>query len=289
MVDAGASPSVPCLLWLPCSSQACKGLTASTSCSFWKTLLFCSMGAGMRGLKGAARGPTVDFRRFGGGTGLGAPHVASPTQAREPGRLRGSVAPAAPATEHSPARAAGQVSQEGGRRCEASTARRANGIHAAILLLACACATSHTLKATEDSKFENLEHQEASGERQEGPWTVTTTDDEYERGASSNDQSPLVDAPDGTGQREQRPVSPQDAGVTSGAPHLIRHTVTVEQHGPINEAWRSSSDGLAGAETHLDLEKVDKAAPSFGCAFGLGLGGAIALVALGLLAYWRLK
>lgn len=147
----------------------------------------------------------------------------------------------------------------------------------AVALALCACATSHKLDVQTDTALRAETHDKASGERKEGPWTLTTTTEEY--GPPSAD----------------RPESPSEPGIAlkigvsgrTSRPAVVKRTVTVETHAPITEAWRSSSDGLAGAEETLRVKAEDKSAPSAGCMLGLGFYGAIALAALcGGLGLW---
>jgi hypothetical protein len=152
-----------------------------------------------------------------------------------------------------------------------------------MLLLLAACKTSHAIDVQEAVKLSDVEHAEASGERHEGAWTET----EYDfapgttlaegRGALGTAYPPSAAVrqqhlPDSNRATvENAPLLPETAAIVK---------VTVRQHGPITEAWRSSSGGLLGAETTMTLKADDKSEPDAGCAFSGGLW--LALVGCGL-------
>lgn len=152
----------------------------------------------------------------------------------------------------------------------------------ALALLA-GCATSHKLDVAEDVKLSENTHTEASGEREEGAWTET----EYDFAGPEKATAPEGAVGPAVTTAERQP--PTEGRTVPQTGPLVK--VIVRQHGPITEAWRSSSDGLAGAEVKVALKAEDKAAPAAGCMLGLGFYGAIAiagLLAIGI-AYLRLR
>jgi hypothetical protein len=150
----------------------------------------------------------------------------------------------------------------------------------AILLLLAACKTTHTVDVREDAKLADVEHAEASGERHDGPWTLTTTTEEYAN----------ADVPDRAGDGSSAGVPVLAAG-DGKLGRVVKRTIAVEAHGVADESWHSSSDGAVTADTTVTVQAKKETAPAAGCMLGLGFWGAIAIAALlaGAILYLRLR